>query len=165
MRGEAVLETLEWFTAEGVDVWIGGGWGVDALLGRERRGHGDLDASIRAEQLTVALEVLERRGFQVVADWLPTRIALRHPRLGEIDVHPIHFEPDGSAWLPGPGDESFAYPIGSFTHGTIMGFTVPCIDAGLQRTFHLGYEPGSKDRADMRALADAGLIELPVEYT
>ena len=35
----AIVDRLE---QEGVDVWIDGGWGVDALLGDETRQHDDL---------------------------------------------------------------------------------------------------------------------------
>lgn len=27
----------------GADVWVGGGWGIDALVGRQTRQHRDLD--------------------------------------------------------------------------------------------------------------------------
>jgi len=38
---EHVLEILT--ALHGTDVWIGGGWGVDALVGEQTRPHGDLD--------------------------------------------------------------------------------------------------------------------------
>jgi lincosamide nucleotidyltransferase A/C/D/E len=164
MRAGVVIEMLQRLADEDVDVWIGGGWGIDALLGRQRRDHGDLDVSVRVEHLDVVLDVLDDRGFEIVADRLPTRIVLRHRELGDVDVHPIRFEPDGSAWLPDPTGGRFTYPAGSFTSGTIMGVTVPCIDASLQSSFHLGYQPLPKDRDDMQALAEAGLIDLPEEY-
>jgi lincosamide nucleotidyltransferase A/C/D/E len=34
---------LELFESEAIEVWIDGGWGVDALVGRQTRPHEDLD--------------------------------------------------------------------------------------------------------------------------
>ncbi len=164
MTADTVLELLTFLSARGIDVWIGGGWGVDALVGEQTRDHADLDVSIRAEDEATVVGLLEDRGFQVVTDWRPNRAALRHPSHGEVDVHPIHVRPDGSAWLPGLDDTGFEYPADGFTWGTIAGRRVPCITADLQLTFHLGYEPTSKDHADMQSLADAGLVDLPEEY-
>jgi lincosamide nucleotidyltransferase A/C/D/E len=164
MRGPAVLEAIEWFAERGVDVWIAGGWGVDALIGCQHRRHDDLDICVRAEDLDGVVGMLSGHGFVVAADLLPTRVVLRHPERGDVDVHPIRFEADGSAWLPGPDGARFDYPATSFVRGTIEGVAVPCIDAALQCTFHLGYVPGAKDRADMQALAEVGLIDLPDAY-
>ena len=164
MRAPAVLESIALLSRRGVEVWVTGGWGVDALVGRQTRDHADLDVSIPSGDRVVGLKALDDRGFSVVTDWLPTRIALAHPELGEIDVHPITFEDDGSAWLPGIDGERFVYPSESLTTGTIQGSTVACIDAALQLTFHLGYEPSATDRADMHLLANAGLITLPEGY-
>lgn len=163
MTEDAVLATLD--LLDGVDLWIGGGWGVDALLGRHTRSHDDLDVSIRADDEPFVMAQLVGAGFEIVTDWRPTRVALRHDGLGEIDIHPIHFEPDGSAWLPALDGSRFEYPAGGFTAGTIAGRVVPCITAELQLAFHLGYELQPKDRADMGALAAAGLVSLPSEYT
>lgn len=164
MRTDAVLETIQLLTDHDVAVWIGGGWGVDALIGRQTRDHRDLDVSIAAGDKATALAALEGTGFAIVTDWRPTRVALVHPASGEIDVHPITFEEDGSAWLPGIDGQRFEYPPGSFTTDTILGARVACINAALQLTFHLGYEPTEMDRADMRSLAEADLITLPAEY-
>lgn len=41
----------------------GGGWGVDALVGRQTRAHRDLDLAVNAEDESAALRVLEHRGY------------------------------------------------------------------------------------------------------
>ncbi len=164
MTGDAVLRLVRYLTSRSIDLWIGGGWGIDALVGSQSRDHQDLDISIRAEDEPAVMTLLLDQGFTIVTDWRPTRVALVHPEFGEVDVHPIHFEPDGSAWLPDLDGGRFVYPPTAFTTGRIDDVPVPCISADLQLTFHLGYEPGAKDRADMNTLADAGLIDLPAEY-
>jgi lincosamide nucleotidyltransferase A/C/D/E len=50
MRAEDVLRVLGVLRGVGVDVWVGDGWGVDALVGRETRPHRDLDPMHPAEQ-------------------------------------------------------------------------------------------------------------------
>jgi lincosamide nucleotidyltransferase A/C/D/E len=43
MDAAALLEVIDCLEGQGVDVWLDGGWGVDALLERETREHDDLD--------------------------------------------------------------------------------------------------------------------------
>ncbi len=42
----------------GIQVWIDGGWGVDALLGEQTRPHGDLDIVIQQEDVPRLRELL-----------------------------------------------------------------------------------------------------------
>ena len=142
----------------GIDYWIGGGWGVDALVGRQTRDHGDIDIAIPSGSLEAVLALLTEMGFGPDTDWLPTRIAMRDPTGREVDVHPLVFAADGSAWLPGVDGGRFDYPADSFTHGSIADTEVPCISASLQQVFHSGYDPKDKDVADMAALRNAGLL-------
>ena len=74
-------------------------------------------------------------------------------------MHPLTFEPDGSAWLPGIDGNRFLYPADSFTTGTIDGCQLPCITAALQASFHTGYPLKEKDHADMAALQQSHLID------
>lgn len=39
MRSGALVEILRLLEAAGIAVWLDGGWGVDALLGRQTRSH------------------------------------------------------------------------------------------------------------------------------
>jgi hypothetical protein len=48
---EAVIELYSGLRAEGVRVWVDGGWGIDALLGRQTRPHKDFDAIAAFEDL------------------------------------------------------------------------------------------------------------------
>lgn len=164
MRADVVIDVLTTITDRRIDTWIGGGWGIDALVGTQTREHDDLDLLIRGDDEVAVRSLLNSRGFEIVTDWRPTRVALRHPDLGEIDVHAIQFRDDGSAWLPGLDCTAFEYPANAFTTGIIEGHRVNCITAQQQLAFHLGYQPKPKDRADMDTLADAGLIALTRAY-
>ena len=36
-------EILSWAYNNNIEIWLDGGWGVDALLGKETRQHNDID--------------------------------------------------------------------------------------------------------------------------
>lgn len=149
----AVHEVLALLSDAGVEAWIGGGWGVDALVGRQTREHDDLDLAV--DKGRDAIAALTAAGFTVVTDWWPGRVAVRRGDGVEVDVHPIRFRSDGSAVQTTVDGTEYVYPNDGFTMGVIAGREVPCITAALQVEFHSGYEPSEKDRADMRALREA----------
>jgi lincosamide nucleotidyltransferase A/C/D/E len=47
MTAADVVEILGWLGTASVDVWLDGGWGVDALVGEQTREHNDLDLIVR----------------------------------------------------------------------------------------------------------------------
>jgi hypothetical protein len=49
MTAEDALAPYDLFRSQGITVWLDGGWGVDALLGRQTRPHSDLDKRPRCE--------------------------------------------------------------------------------------------------------------------
>ena len=148
-----VLALLAALDAEGCPAWIGGGWGVDALAGRQTRPHRDLDVLVEAHRLDAVLELLTHRGYAVETDWLPVRVELHRPGHGRIDVHPAVFAADGSARQSGLDGAWFDYPAGCFVHGVIDGVRVRCLSREQQVTFHTGYEPRDVDRHDLALLA------------
>jgi lincosamide nucleotidyltransferase A/C/D/E len=46
MEAKEVVRLLDAAAAVGIEVWIDAGWGVDALLGEQRREHDDLDVDV-----------------------------------------------------------------------------------------------------------------------
>ncbi len=62
MRADDVTEVLDRLDRAGVRHWVGGGWGVAALAGRQTREHRDLDLAIDAEDLDTCLQVLNQLG-------------------------------------------------------------------------------------------------------
>ncbi len=43
VRVEDVISISQLLEADGIQVWLTGGWGIDALLGEQTRPHKDLD--------------------------------------------------------------------------------------------------------------------------
>ena len=164
VKAATVLELLGILGNSRIDSWVDGGWGVDALLGRETRPHDDLDLVVALEQVDRIREVLGRRGFVVAADELPVRFVLSHPELGRVDFHTVTFDADGGGVQPQPSGTTFRYPAEGFVWGLIGDRPVRCISAEIQVLCHLGYEPKQKDVHDMGLLHRAFGTELPSRY-
>jgi lincosamide nucleotidyltransferase A/C/D/E len=156
MRAGDVLSILAVLGDAGTGTWIGGGWGIDALIGRQTRQHRDLDLMHRASQEPAVVAALADAGFVQTLDWRPVRFVLTDPEGRQIDLHPLVFASDGSAVQasPDPG-RPFVYPASCFVTGTILGSVVPCLSARQQVYFHQGYQPADHDRHDMAQLRRA----------
>ena len=49
MTGQSVVDLVEALQTQGAHPCVGGGWGVDALLGHQTRDHSDLDLWLPAK--------------------------------------------------------------------------------------------------------------------
>jgi hypothetical protein len=49
MTAEDALALYDLFRSHGITVWVDGGWGIDALLGRQTRPHSDLDIALASK--------------------------------------------------------------------------------------------------------------------
>lgn len=156
MTADDVLLLLAVLRRAEVAVWVGGGWGVDALLGEQTREHRDLDLMHRQDQETALLAALSAEGFAESLDQRPVRFVLTAQDRWEIDLHPLVFAADGSAVQASPEPERpFVYPAACFVTGTVRGTSVPCLSAEQQASFHQGYEPAERDLHDMAHLRRA----------
>ena len=147
----AVLEAL---SRAGCRWWIGGGWGVDALVGTQTRVHGDLDLVVEAADEAAALAALVRRGYVVTTDWRPVRVEVAAAGGRRVDLHPVTFDDHGDGVQAGLDGAVFRYPARCFVTGTIGGREVACLSVEQQLLFHAGYEPRPVDRADRSLLRD-----------
>ena len=73
MTAERVLQILDTLRSAGVTATVDGGWGVDALVGRETRPHEDLD-------LVVALGDVDAIRSAIFVVW-PSYVVLATCRL------------------------------------------------------------------------------------
>ena len=148
-----VLSVTEALDRAGVRHWVAGGWGVDALVGRQTRPHRDLDLAVDAGQLPAVLALLRGQGYATETDWLPVRVELAAPGERWVDVHPVVFDADGHGRQAGLDGATFDYPATDLVVGSVDGHPLPCLSAGRQRAFHTGYPPRPQDRHDLALLA------------
>jgi lincosamide nucleotidyltransferase A/C/D/E len=162
MTAADVLEIVDLLEGVGVESWVDGGWGVDALLGEQTRPHEDLDLAIPLGGVTTVRNALEGLGFVTIRDWLPIALAMRDPAGREVDLHPLAPSGDGGGDQAQRDGPPFHYgePVG----GVVDGRTVLCVPAETQVRAHLGYRPTDKDHRDLRLLGERLGLDLPPPY-
>lgn len=133
--------------------WLAGGWGVDALATRQTREHRDLDLAIDAAEEPVTLSALARLGYAIETDWRPVRLELVATGSRWVDLHPVHFGPDGIGRQADLDGGCFEYPPECFVHGELAGRVVGCLSAAQQLKFRQGYELRDVDQHDLAILA------------
>ena len=164
MTAERVLMLLDVLRSAGVEAVVDGGWGVDALLGRQTRAHEDLDLVVDladVEEIQIALDPL---GFAMDEDHLPIRLVLRSGAGEQMDLHTVTFDDEGGGLQPQPNGGVFRYPPEGFVTGRVAGREVRCVSADVQILCHLGYEPSSKDAGDVLSLCRAFGLPVPRTY-
>jgi len=162
MKAEDVIKIYKLFKKNGIKVWIDGGWGIDALLGKQTRQHKDLDIAIDHKDKPKLRKLLEERGYKDIdrddtSDW---NFVLGDGER-EVDVHTFVFDKEGNNVY---GTD---YPKQSLTGtGTINGESVNCIAPEWVVKFHAqaAYEPKEKDLQDVNAICDKFGLEPPKNY-
>lgn len=150
-----VLRVLASLDAVGLRTWVAGGWGVDALVGRQTRLHRDVDLALDVTRAPVerAVDALSDLGYAVATDWRPARVELAAPAERWVDLHPVAFDDQGTGWQANVAElPPFRYPAGAFARGFISGCAVRCLSLEQQLLFHSGYSPRPHDRADIELL-------------
>lgn len=160
------VDRVHWFLALfdelGVEAWIDGGWGIDALLGKCTRNHGDLDIMISWEDSALLTEALVARGF--VDIWTDDRKArnfvMGHRLHGIIDFHVIE-RTEGGGGVYGPGELDWVINASELNAvGFIGGRKVRCLSVDYQVRSHAGYPLKATDFADLQALHERYGVEL-----
>jgi lincosamide nucleotidyltransferase A/C/D/E len=161
-----VLDVLDRLDAAGVDWWLDGGWGVDALLGEETRPHDDLDLIVRRKEID-RVPALFPEFIPVEQQWWPARFVLRDDAGRQIDFHPVEFDDRGDG-LQDLGDGTYGrYPAADLEgRGRVGSREVRCITPELQLRHH-EYATGGPDDIDwddVRTLCARFGLALPSSY-
>ena len=186
VQAEDVLELYALLLKHGVQLWILGGWGVDALLERQTRPHKDLDAIVALDDLPAMTALLSERGFVLKEIWdenlwvrcdghvaligrdapggaVATAFVLKDAQGREIDVHVMRFDDHGRgtpAW-----NSTMPFPPDAFEgHGRIAGCLVRCLSAAMQMRTHTGYALQDKDIQELRLLYERFGVEYLEEH-
>jgi lincosamide nucleotidyltransferase A/C/D/E len=148
MTCDDVLEVLAALDAGGIDYWVDGGWGIDALVGRQTREHHDLDLGVsRADAAKIERLLPQfRRESEESSFYTDQRgravdlMLVERSQTGELQQH----LPEGG-WLRYAESDTHA-------SGYIGGRRVRCASVALQRERR--DRPGctNQDRMDLEVL-------------
>ncbi len=163
MPSAALLELLALLERSAIEVWLDGGWGVDALLETQHRPHKDVDLIPRVADVPKLLQVLEGRGFAVKEGSPPHSFVLADGGGLEVDVHAVTFDDAGNGIYRMENGKDWIYPADGFRgRGVIAGTSVRCLSAAAQVLCHAhGYTPTEKDLRDMELLSERFGVKLP----
>lgn len=169
VNGEDVLELYELLTRSGMRCWLGGGWGIDALLRRYTRPHHDIDIFLTVDDLPVARQLLRDRDFVLDKVWPENRwlaegdhrdgadqasaFVLKDARGRELDIHVLARDPEGNLVPAWQTDREFG-PDALLGEGTVCGVPIACLSAEMQIRSHAGYELPRTHREDLAHLKE-----------
>ncbi len=164
-----VVSFVELSRNEGIDIWLDGGWAVDALLGEQTCSHTDLDIVVQEKDVHKLRQLLEARGYKDVerddtSDW---NFVLGDDKGHEVDIHAVVLDENGNG-VYGPKERDVIFPAASLTgEGKVNGIDVKCISAEYMVKFISPwlYKNRDKDFNDVSALCEKFKIALPDEYT
>ena len=145
----------------GLEVYVDGGWAVDAVLGEQTRPHDDLDIALPHAQVPRLRALLSMRGFreQRRDDSWECNFVLADEAGGRLDVHSYTLD---AAGLNVGGVAYSGEQLNG--RGVIGGYPVRCISPEWLVKFHRGYELDDKDWHDVRLLCERCQITVPDEY-
>jgi len=163
MSAEHAAAVLAHLDRRGFDAWLEGGWGIDALLGRQTREHDDLDVIVPLEQLPRLEAALHELGYGVGFASGPLSFEVVDDEGRQIDVHPIALQPSGDAVYQMENGRTWTYPAGSLTgRGEIAGRAVKCLAPDMALLCHsTGYTLDDVHQGDVAALCEHFGLRLP----
>jgi lincosamide nucleotidyltransferase A/C/D/E len=145
----------------GFEVYVDGGWAVDALLGAQTRPHDDLDIALPHAQVPRLRALLGMRGFgeQRRDDSWECNFVLADEAGRRLDVHSYTLDAAGRnvGGVPYIGEQLTG-------RGVIGGYPVRCISPEWLVKFHTGYQLDENDVHDVRLLCERFQIAVPDEY-
>ncbi len=149
-----------------VEVWLDGGWAVDASLGYQTRRHGDVDIVIEERDVSTAVSALNDAGYAPVPrpDTRAWNFVMGDKAGRLVDFHVIVLDEHGRG-IYGPPENREFYPAEALVGtGTVGDRAVKCITPEWLVRFHTGYELDETDWSDVSALCERFGIPIPDEY-
>jgi len=177
LKGEVtasrVLEICSALDRAGIRFCLAGGWGVDAIVGRQSRRHDDVDIAIADFDRTApaACAVLKVVGFELKErhhqqTWMPDQWVLEDSLNAKIDLVSVDLDLlERSRYACsspvrdlGPARVSFDDCV---VTGTVADRELPCLSAAVQRLFHSGFVPRQVHLVDLAALETEDPVHRP----
>lgn len=149
MTLEDVVEVLAALDAGGIDYWVDGGWGIDALLGRQTREHRDLDLGVGLEDVP-RIETLLPQFRRESAE---SGLLLKDERGHVVDLLLVERSEAGELWQQLPGRRRLCYEERETrASGFIGDRRVRCASLTLQLKHHDHPDATDQDRLGLEAL-------------
>lgn len=161
MKLHDVIEIVLLFDQHHIEFYVDGGWGVDALLGKQTRPHADLDIAIQHKDSPKVRALLEARGFSDVhcADSSDFNFVLGDHQSHQIDIHTYTFDAAGNHIY------GILFPLESLSgNGSLDRHPVKCISPEWVVKFHTAYQFDEDDYRDVKAICQHFDIKMPLEY-
>jgi len=163
MAAEDVVTVLSALESGRVPFYLAGGWGVDALLGRQSRSHDDLDIVIDdyEQDLPRAVGALKLLGYELVASyerraWMPKNTVLEDDTGRRVDLDSLNWQILAREFGPPTTDAadraSFEHRV--FSEGTVAGKRVPCLSADVQLLYHTLFDLNVPHQHDVTLLRE-----------
>jgi lincosamide nucleotidyltransferase A/C/D/E len=168
MDGADVVSLYRALFAAGAPVWLMGGWGVDALVGRQTRPHHDVDLLVEVTDLERLRLCLIALGFGLKYTWDEETRWIRHDRWSsrleqpsafvyghadgrEVDVHVVRCSEDSDVEML--WNVAYAFTAaGLGATGVIDGHSVRCLSREMQLQAHTGYALPAHHLQDLELL-------------
>jgi lincosamide nucleotidyltransferase A/C/D/E len=165
VREEDVISLYQRLLDHGIQVWLTGGWGIDALLREQTRPHKDLDVIVLVDDVARLRELLGCDGYGLKELWsencwvidahgneTATAFVLHDSEGRELDVHAMRLD-DGGNGIPAWEAEGFALKRQDLAgEGAIGGIVMRCLTPEMQMLCHTGYELPDKQLRDLELL-------------
>jgi len=175
VTAEDVIKIYKRLSINGIQVWLTGGWGIDALLGMQTRPHKDLDVIMLLDDMVLMQELLSNDGYVLDTLWSENQMAmdtdgnetatafvLKDAKGREFDAHAMTMDEQGNGLPAWNEAEDFLFKkedLGG--QGTISGFNVQCITPKSQIYCHSGYELPEKQLKDLDLLNEKFSVGYP----
>lgn len=107
----------------GIKIWLDGGWGVDALLGRKTRPHEDVDIVIQHKDVPKLRQFLKEKDYQDIKrnDTSAWNFVLGDKKGHLVDVHAITLDSRGNG-LYGPMEKGKEFGSSKIARGCERSF-------------------------------------------
>ena len=162
MDSQSLLAVIDLLETDGIEVWLDGGWGVDALLGHQTRDHDDLDLVVERDYATRIIELLGGFGYSLVAGGPPKSFVMVDTLGRQVDVHPVAFNAEGGGVYELDDGTEWVYPPQGFAgRGSVNETPVRCLSPEVQVLVHAGYELTEKDYRELYLLRERFGVEPP----
>ncbi len=176
MTAEDAIGIYQRLVNHDIQVWLVGGWGIDALLGEQTRPHKDLDVIMLVDDVARLCELLSHDGYQFGYLWeenlntvdahgieTVTAFVLQDGKGRELDAHAMRLDDAGNGIPAWDAEGRILKRQDLAGEGRIAGVAVPCFTAEMQMACHTGYELPDKQSRDLERLHEKFGVAYPDE--